>query len=172
MQLAALLAADSGDQSVNILSPNLTLVIEVVAFLVLLALLSKFVYPPIIATADLRQREIDAAHRDAEADRLEIVALGQQVEQLLDVAREEARQEVGAAQRQSAKVAESARREGRQRAEAEVRHARQEIRVERERASAELRQDVVTLATAVVSSLGGKALDSKAVRQAVDEAVR
>ncbi len=174
MHFAALLGAEAAtkDTSVNILSLNATFLIEIVAFLVLLAILSKFVFPPIVDAAGRRQRQIDEAREEAEAGRKQLTGNTAEVEAVLDGARDQARQLIAEAQKSGAADAEVSRVAGRTAAHAEIERARTEVRGERDKAAGELRDQVVTLVAAVAGRLGGGGVDDAAVERAAREAIR
>ena len=168
--LTQLLAATSTDQTSNILSLNVSLLIEIGAFLILLGLMSKFVYPPIVASADARQRQIDAARKEAQAAQDRIAALTEQAEKALAEARAEARGVVSAAQKQAALDAETTRNRGREASQKEVESARQQIATESQKAESELAASVTTLVSAAAIHLAGAGLAKDQLDAAVREA--
>lgn len=141
----------------------------VVIFLLLLVILAKFAFPPILGYAAAREKRIqdalDAARRDREAAQSELEAQ----RQALLHARDEAQQVVAEAQ----KAAERVRREMLDKARAEqeelLARAKAEIESERARAIDSLRKEAVDLAMAAASNLMAKKMDAQEDRRVVTE---
>lgn len=140
-----------------------------IIFLVLLGVLYKFAYPPILGAVDARERRLretlEAAARDrAEAERLleeqrrQLAEGRQQVQQLLAEGRQ-------AAERLRAEILEQARREQ----EELLQRTRQELAREREAALAALRDEAVELSLAAAGKLLSRRLDAAEDRALVRE---
>ena len=170
--IAAQLVGDTQDNSVNILSLNLTFLIQAALFLILLGILAKWVYPPIVEAADRRQRQIEDSVAQADEGRRLIGANQKLIEETLESARQEARSQIRAAQQAAALQGEVSRNTGRQRAQADIDTARTAIAGERASASGDLHSQVVTLVTAAATRLGGAAVDEQAAARAVSEVLR
>ena len=153
------------------INPGLTLW-AAITFLVLLLVLSKFAWGPIVKMLDERERTIseaiEAARRErAEAEKL----LASQKESLAKATREAA----DIAKRNQQEV-EALRQEltarARQEADELVASARKQIIEEKSKAAAELRNMVADLAIDAASRLIKASLDEKAQRQLVEDYLR
>jgi len=153
------------------LDPGLT-IWTAITFLILLVVLSKYAFGPIVKMLDERERTIrdaiDQAKREREeAERL----LASQKETLLKAQREAAeiakrnQQEMEAFRVQ---LTAQAKKE----ADELVASARKQIAEEKGKAVAELRAQVADLAVAAASRIVRSSLDEKAQRQLVDEYIR
>jgi F-type H+-transporting ATPase subunit b len=143
----------------ELLSPKLGLIFwTFIVFIILLWILKRFAWKPILETLDERENRIRAALEDAERSRQEAQETLNKYQQLLDEAKKEA-QEILA---KSRKTAEATRDEIVQKAQAEANHlierARKEIDLEREKAIDELRREAVELSLMIASRLIGKSL--------------
>jgi F-type H+-transporting ATPase subunit b len=131
-----------------------------VSFLILLALLWKFVLPQMLDATEAREQKIK--QQLAEAERLNAEAKATVAEQnkLLADARAQASTILAdvkaAAERERAAGAEKARAE----AEEMLARARREIGAEKDRASAELRREAVDLALAAAGKLIGQKFEA------------
>jgi F-type H+-transporting ATPase subunit b len=142
---------------------------QIVNFLVVLYLLNRFLFRPLLVRMDERSERIrtgledaEAAARDRELARAERAA-----------ALDEARKEAQAMVARATKMAEDSRVEilAAARADAEqiTERARQEITAEKERAIAELRGQVADLALDAAGKLIRRQMDTRTQRRLVEE---
>jgi F-type H+-transporting ATPase subunit b len=145
------------------------LAFQVANFLILLYLLNRFLFKPVLGRLDERSSKISKGLEDAEAaarDR-------EQAKAEREAAVEEARKEAQAMIARANKIADDTRNEilGKAREEAEkvAARARDEIRAEKERAMAELRGQVADLALAAAGKLVRSEMDGQTQRRLVEE---
>lgn len=166
---ALALAQEAEAGPVNLLSPNVGLMFwTVIIFVLLLALLSKFAFPPILGAVEARERALQEAIDAASADRAEAAELLARHRAELDAARGEAQALIAegraAGEKLRADMLEDTRREQHELLE----RARREIASERDRAIAELRREAVDLAIAGASRAIEQNLDDAANRKLID----
>lgn len=141
----------------------------VIIFLILLFVLAKFAFPPILGYAAAREKRIQDAIDEAAQQREETQRLLEEQRQLLSQARGDAQGLIAEAQ----KDAERVRRELLERARVEqeevLARAKREIEDERARAIESLRREAVDLAVAGASKLIEKRLDAQEDRRIVTE---
>jgi len=133
-------------------------------FIVLIALLTYFLYRPITAMLDERTRRIQeslAAAEQARADR--------ERDELLATTRREIGEMMAQAQSAAERIQSEARANAQQEAQRIVETARQEAAAEREQAMSELRREVAGLAVMAAERVISRSLDDQAHRQLVDE---
>src|SRR5487761_1629864 len=106
------LAADAG-----VITINGTVIVELITFLVMMAVLAKWVYPEIVRLAEARQRLIAEQLKEAEQSRADAEARLKEAEAKLAEARKTAQSVLEAAN----KAGEQLRQELRQKAEEESR---------------------------------------------------
>ena len=140
----------------NFLVPNVTFVVELVAFALLFFLLAKFVIPPINRAMTARQEAIRSSSRTSRRPRTDA-----------SKAEEEFKAQIADARHEAARIREEAREQGaaiiaemREQAQAEadriVEHAHTQIEAERKAAVASLRAEVGTLATTLAGRIVGR----------------
>lgn len=155
----------------NFLVPNSSFVVEVIAFLLVLAVLAKYVLPRLNSAMEERQKTIQQGQEEAEKAKERAAAAETEYRQAIDKARAEARSLVEEAN----KAGEAIRADWRQRAEAEyeriVSRAQADIDASARRASEELRQDLSETVIVVVRKVIGEALDVEAHRQLIDRTI-
>jgi F-type H+-transporting ATPase subunit b len=138
-----------------------------VIFVILLVVLSKFAFPPILGYANAREQRIqdilDAAARDREeAERI----LEEQRRELAE-ARQQAQQILADARQAGERVRREALEQARAEQEELVARAKQELEREREAAIEALRHEAVDLSLAAASRLLGKRVDAEEDRTLV-----
>ena len=137
--------------------------------MLLLFVLAKFAFPPILGYAAAREKRIQQAIEEAARQRQETERLLEEQRALLATARLEAQTIIGDAQKNGERV----RRETLERARAEqdelLARAKREIEDERARAIESLRREAVDLAVAAASRLIEKKLDGQEDRRIVTE---
>jgi F-type H+-transporting ATPase subunit b len=157
--------------STNFLVPNGTFIVEIIAFLLVLAALAKWVLPPVQQAMSQRQQTLAEALANAEQAKRRAEEAEAEYRRVIGEARSEARRLVEEANR----LAEQLRAEKRQQAEQEyegiVGRARADIQAEARRAAEELRQQIADLAIAVVEKVLGDGLDAETHRALVERAI-
>lgn len=166
---AIAVAQEGGEGSVNLLSPNVGLMFwTLIIFVLLLAVLAKFAFPPMLAAVEARERALQEAIDGARADRAEAAELLAKHRAEMDNARIEAQKLIAdgraAGERLRAEMLEQTRVQQQELLD----RARREISVERDRAIAELRREAVELAIAGASRVIEHNLDDAANRKLID----
>ncbi len=155
----------------NFLVPNGTFVVELIAFLIVLGLLAKYVVPVLNETMERRQTTIKEALADAEEAKRRSQAAEAEYKAAIDKARADAR----ALMDETNKMAEQVKADRRQQAEEEyeriVGRARHDINAEVRRASEQLRQQVADLTIAVAEKVLGENLDAAAHRSFIERTI-
>lgn len=150
------------------------LIIQIIAFLILVVLLGKFVYPWLMKSVDERQANIDAANKAA-AEAKEAAAENQeQVAALLAEARKEAAEIVSTAKTESAEIVSASEAKAKKTAEKIVADAQEQLEKDIAKARTDLHNEtleLVTLATGkVIGDAHDKATDKTLIAKALKEA--
>jgi F-type H+-transporting ATPase subunit b len=148
-----------------------TVVVELITFLLMLAVLARYVYPRIVEVAEARQRAIAEQLKQAEEARTAAEAHLKDAEAKLNEARKSAQSVLDGA----AKSAEQLRQELRQKADEEakrtVENARKQIEAERDQAIRSVRTEVADLVVTATEKVIGETLDDKKHRQLIERAI-
>ena len=155
----------------NFLFPNFTLVVEVVIFLVLLALLRKYVYPVIDAMLAERQRRIGDAIKEAERLREQMERSHRELEAQMAEARAQAQSLLDQAQIIGEQVREEIRQRGQQEADMMLKRARADLEMERQKAVDGLRQHMADLVVAATGRILKEEIDADRHARLIDEAL-
>lgn len=140
----------------NFLVPNATFVVELVAFLIVLAVLAKYVLPRLNKAMSDRQATIRQALVDAEEAKRRAQEAEADYKKTMDQARSEARAMVDEANRAGEALRNAARERGEAEAARMVERGRADIDAAVRRAAEELRQEVSGMVIAVVEKVVGE----------------
>jgi F-type H+-transporting ATPase subunit b len=155
----------------GVIDINGTVIVELITFLIMLAILARYVYPEIVKLAEARQRAIAEQLKEAEESRDAAEKRLKEAEDKLNDARKTAQGVIEAA----TKSGEQLRLELRQKAEEEskraIEAARKEIEAEREQAVRSVRSEVAGLVVAATEKVIGETLDDDKHRQLIDKAI-
>jgi F-type H+-transporting ATPase subunit b len=148
--------------------PNLTLLIQDIAFFVLLFLIARYLYRPIVQVLEARTKRIQDGLRAAEEARKDREAAEREHQQLLDQARKEGQALLDRIAKQGEDLRKELEAKAREQAEALVAKARAEIQQERQQAVQDLRSQVADLAVMAAGRIIGESLDPKKHRELIE----
>ena len=149
------------------------LILQTIAFLILLVILSKFVFPVLTKMIDDREAKISEGQRAAEAAVQQAAAAQGETKELLKQARADAAEIVADAKTEAAELVSRSEAQARDRADTIVRDAQAQISKELGAARAALANETRNLVAAatekVVSEKFTKSLDDEAISHAIKE---
>ncbi|MBM4132599.1 MAG: F0F1 ATP synthase subunit B [Nitrospira sp.] len=144
---------------------------EVVSFAILLWILAKYAFPPILETLEARERKIRESLEQADRHRAEAERKMQEYEAKLAAASKEAEALFVAARERAQRVQE----ENEQRLQADAERikgdAQREIDAERRKAIQDIRNQTTDLALLVAEKVVGRSLNDADHRRLADEAL-
>ncbi len=155
----------------NFLVPNATFVVELVAFLIVLGVLAKYVLPPVSKMVDERQRTIGQALTDAETAKRKAEEAEQSSKETVDEARAQARSIVDEANKAAEALRSSRREQAEQEYQRIVSRAQTDIDASRRRAEEDVRTQVSALVMAVVERVIGEGFDAAGQQALIDRTV-
>lgn len=141
---------------------NATLIAQIINFLILVVILTKVAYKPLIKVLDDRKNKIAASMEQAEREKTAAEQLKREYQEQLMAARTQAQTIVEKAVRTAEQSKEEILAEARAEHARMLKTAQEEISRERERAFAQLRGEVVTLSMAAATKIIEKNLDEAA----------
>ena len=143
--------------------------IQLVAFLIFVALLWRFAVGPIVKVMDERQTRIRESMASAERMQQELMATQARNEEALLEARREAQEIVATARQSGEQLLARARDEANAQAETYLTRAQETLRQESEQARQQLRNEVADLATLAAGRILRKELDPAAQKQLIED---
>ena len=156
----------------QLLDLSLSFLAEVVAFILMILILARWIYPWVMQRATERQRQIQQQLEDAERARQEAERRLQEAERRTEEARRQADEIIAGASR----AGEQLRGELKQKAEEEARRmterAQKEIEAEKQKAIDAVRGDVADLVVAATAKVVGESLDGSRHRELIEQAIQ
>lgn len=166
---ATAFAAEEGGK-VNLLSPNGGLMFwTLLIFIVLLVVLSRYAFKPLVAAVEAREAALESAITKAQQDRDAAAKLLAEQQAQLDAARAEAQKFIADGRATSEKLKATMLEETRAQQQELLERAKRDIENEKLRAIGDLRREAVDLALAGASKLIAKNLDDAGNRKLVED---
>jgi F-type H+-transporting ATPase subunit b len=156
----------------SIIELNGTWLLELASFLVMLAILWRWVYPPIAAAAERRQKLIADQLEQAERSAREAEARLKEAEAKLNDARAQAQEVIAGAAKSGEQLREELKAKGEEEARRQVEKALRDIDGARQQALESIRSEVAEIVVSVTEKVVGEALDEKAHKRLIDAAIK
>jgi F-type H+-transporting ATPase subunit b len=170
VQLAYVLAQEAAEHEQSPILPAVNeLVWGTIAFLILLFLMYRTVWPSVDKAFKDRRANIEGKLEQAERDREEAEGLLEQYRRRLRDAEDETQRILEEARANAERVRRELRAKAEEEAGRELDRARQAIRAERDQAIRQLRNEVGTLAVELATRVVGDSLDRERQLRLVDE---
>ena len=144
----------------------------ILVFVVLLTLLKKFAWGPLLAALEERQEGIRKSLDDAEQARKELEQVQRDAEAILSKARAEADSILSETRSDAAKVRDDLRQQAQNEAQSIVQNAERQIQLETDRAVLQIRKETVELSLSIASKLIRRNLTKEDNQALIDEALQ
>jgi F-type H+-transporting ATPase subunit b len=144
----------------------------ILTFLVLLGLLAKFAWRPLLAALDARQNAIRKSLDDAQQARQELERLNQESALILNKARAEADQIIVSSRADAERLREDMKQRARTEADAVVKNAERQIQLETARALQQIRTEAADLSVMIASKLIQRNLTKEDNERLIEEALK
>ena len=144
----------------------------IATFLVLLVLLAKFAWKPILQALESRQEMIRKSLDDAEQAKQDLEQVQQESAKIVAQARVEADAIVANSRADGAKLREDLRQKARAEAGEIVKNAEQKIQQERDRALSQIREEAVDVSLIIASKLIQRNLSREDNETLIDDALK
>jgi F-type H+-transporting ATPase subunit b len=161
-----MLAANS-----NFLVPDGTFIAELIAFLIILGIIAKWILPPLNKAMQARQEEIRSSLEAADEAKIEAEETRAQRQGILDESRQQAREIIAQANRAADQVRADGQVRGQQEYERLVASADAEIALARQRALDEITSRIGALVLSVARQVVEREIDAQRHSALIAEAV-
>jgi F-type H+-transporting ATPase subunit b len=148
---------------------NATLFIQTLVFVILGWVTMKFIWPPLIAAIEERQRKIAEGLASAEKGEKSLAEAHAAANEIVKEARVQATKIIDQANRRSNELVDEAKGTAIAEGQRLVGEARQEVALETSRARQQLSKEVAALAVSGASKLLGREIDAKAHADLLDQ---
>jgi F-type H+-transporting ATPase subunit b len=156
----------------SIITVNGTFLIELVAFILMVAILWRYAYPQIARIAEGRQKLIADQLAEAERRSKEAEQRLKDAEAKLNDARAQAQEVIAGAARSGDQLREELKTKGEEEARRQVEKAVKEINAARQQAVESVRAEVAELVITVTEKVVGDALDARGHKKLIEQAIR
>jgi len=144
----------------------------ILVFVVLLTLLKKFAWGPLLVALEERQEGIRKSLDDAEQARKELEQVQRNAEAILSKARAEADSILSETRVDAEKVRDDLRQQAQNEAQLIVQNAERQIQLETDRAVSQIREEAVELSLSIASKLIRRNLTKEDNQILIDEALK
>jgi len=144
----------------------------IVTFLVLLALLAKFAWTPLLAALETRQNAIRKSLDDAQKAKQELERLNLESVQIINRARVEAEAVITQSRSDGDRLREEIRSKARTEADHIVKNAERQIQLETSRALEQIRREAVDLSVMIASKIIQRNLTKEDNEKLIDDALK
>jgi F-type H+-transporting ATPase subunit b len=155
----------------GLLDLSLSFVAEVIAFLVMIGILARWVYPRVLSAAEARQRQVAEQLTAAEKARADAEERLKQADAELREARRQAAEIIEGANRTAELLRADLRAQADEEANRMVENARRDIEAERQKALQSVRAQVADLVVAATERVVGESLDGERHRKLIEKAI-
>jgi F-type H+-transporting ATPase subunit b len=144
----------------------------IVTFLVLLALLAKFAWGPLLAALETRQNAIRKSLDDAQQAKQELERLNAEAAHIINRGRIEAEAIIAQSRSDGDRLREEIRAKARTEADHIVKNAERQIQLETSRALEQIRKEAVDLSVLIASKIIQRNLTREDNERLIDEALK
>jgi len=147
------------------------LIAQIVNFLVLLFVLWKFAYGPVLAMLEKRQKKIEKGLADADEAGKKLEESAEKQKEILKNARTEAKDIVEKAREQAEKSKSEIAFEAKAQAEKIIISVKAEIEQEKQKTIAEIKSEIGSLVVAATEKIVDEKMDSEKDKKMIEEAI-
>jgi F-type H+-transporting ATPase subunit b len=144
----------------------------ILTFLVLVTLLAKFAWRPLLQALDSRQELIRKSLDDAQQARQELERLQHESAQIIRQARVDAEAVVAQSRSDAARLREELRQKAKAEADGIIRNAERQIQMETQRALQQIRHEAVDLSVMIASKILRRNLTKEDNEKLIEEALK
>ena len=144
----------------------------IVTFLVLLALLGKFAWRPLLEALESRQERIRKSLEDADRARQELERLQQESAKMMQQARIEAESIVAQTRTDAERLREELKQKAKEEADNILRNAQQQIQLQTRQAIQQIRHEVADIAVSLASKLLERNLAKEDNARLIDDTLK
>ena len=150
---------------------NLTLIAQALSFAILIWFTVKFVWPPLLAAIEARQKTIAEGLAAAERGKTDLELSAKRSAEVIREAKEKTAEIVALGEKRASEIIEEAKAQARAEGDRIIAGAKAEIEQEVFRAKEQLRTQVSAIALAGAGKILGREIDAKAHSDLLDKLV-
>ena len=144
----------------------------IITFLILLGVLTKFAWKPLLKALETRENEISQSLEDAEKAKQELERLSAESVEIIAKARSEAQGIVSEGKKAAEQLTATTLNKAKEEAMANLSAAKEQIKIERDKANVEIKGGVVNLSLSIAEKLVNKNLSKEDNKSLIDESLK
>jgi len=144
----------------------------IITFLILLGVLTKFAWKPLLKALETRENEISQSLEDAEKAKQELERLSAESVEIIAKARSEAQGIVSEGKKAAEQLTATTLNKAKEEAMANLSAAKDQIKIERDKAIVEIKGEVVNLSLSIAEKLVNKNLSKEDNKSLIDESLK
>ena len=144
----------------------------IITFLILLGVLTRFAWKPLLKALETRENEISQSLEDAEKAKQELERLSAEGDEIIAKARSEAQGIVSEGKKASEQLTANTLNKAKEEAMANLSAAKEQIKIERDKAIVEIKGEVVNLSLSIAEKLVKKNLSKEDNKSLIDESLK
>ena len=141
----------------------------IITFLILLGVLTRFAWKPLLKALETRENEISQSLEDAEKAKQELERLSAEGDEIIAKARSEAQGIVSEGKKAAEQLTATTLNKAKEEAMANLSAAKEQIKIERDKAIVEIKGEVVNLSLSIAEKLVKKNLSKEDNKSLIDE---
>ena len=144
----------------------------IITFLILLGVLTKFAWKPLLKALETRENEISQSLEDAKKAKQELERLSAEGDEIIAKARSEAQGIVSEGKKAAEQLTATTLNKAKEEAMANLSAAKDQIKIERDKAIVEIKGEVVNLSLSIAEKLVNKNLSKEDNKSLIDESLK
>ena len=144
----------------------------IITFLILLGVLTRFAWKPLLKALETRENEISQSLEDAKKAKQELERLSAEGDEIIAKARSEAQGIVSEGKKAADQLTANTLNKAKEEAMANLSAAKEQIKIERDKAIVEIKGEVVNLSLSIAEKLVKKNLSKEDNKSLIDESLK
>ncbi len=144
----------------------------IITFLILLGVLTRFAWKPLLKALETRENEISQSLEDAKKAKQELERLSAEGDEIIAKARSEAQGIVSEGKKAAEQLTANTLNKAKEEAMANLSAAKEQIKIERDKAIIEIKGEVVNLSLSIAEKLVKKNLSKEDNKSLIDESLK
>jgi len=144
----------------------------IITFLILLGVLTKFAWKPLLKVLETRENEISQSLKDVEKAKQELDRLSAESDEIIAKSHSEAQGIVSEGKKAAEQLTAATLNKAKEEAMANLSAAKEQIKIERDKAIVEIKGEVVNLSLSIAEKLVNKNLSKEDNKSLIDESLK
>lgn len=145
---------------------------QVVNFLILLLILKKFLYKPILKVLESRRERIEESLKQAEEIERKLAEAAEHKDKIIEEAAKQAEKIINEGNQARESLMEDGKQRGEQLAQKIVQEARTQLQLEKQQLQSDVRADAIDLVLLITQKITGKSFNKKEQKDLIEKTLK